>query len=280
MQKIKQYVKNFLNLISKPEMMTLPGNLAYYFVISVVPILTIIAYAASLFNLSTSYITEFLNKSFSEEIVTLIVPMITGVEFNFKFIIFIIIAIYFSSNGARSIIITANTIYGVEEDNLLKRRIKSIFMTMFIVVLFLFVLTVPVFGTKIVELIRNIGNNSNFADNFIKVLLILKGPVSWFIMFVFIKIIYTMAPDKKLSSANVNLGALITTILWTATTYFYSYYVTNFANYKAFYSNLSNIIVLMLWVYILAQEFVWGMAINSKKENEKLEKTANIKIEN
>ena len=42
----------------------------------------------------------------------------------------------------------------------------------------------------------------------------------------------------------------------------YSYYVTNISNYNLFYGSLSNIIVLMLWIYFLAYILVFVMAIN------------------
>ena len=48
---------------------------------------------------------------------------------------------------------------------------------------------------------------------------LLKGPIAWFIMFCFIKILYTMAPDRKLSSANVNFGAVFTTVMWVIVTW-------------------------------------------------------------
>ena len=43
----------------------------------------------------------------------------------------------------------------------------------------------------------------------------------------------------------------------------YSYYANNIANYGVFYGSLSNLIVLMIWIYILSYILVIGIAINS-----------------
>lgn len=277
-EKLKEFFRNFWTVINRPEMAVLPGQLAFFFVLSVVPIITLISYGASFLNLPIDFIGNFLTKAFSAEISSLIVPEIIGAAVSLKFLISMAIGYFFASNGASSIIVTSNTIYGIKNSSWLKRRIKAIVMTFFIVLLFLFILIVPVFGDKIIEMIRYVNLNENISENIALIFNILKGPISWFIIFLFIKIIYTMAPDRKMPSANVNYGAIFTSVLWILATAIYSYYVTNFANYGAFYGALSNIVVLMLWVYLLAYIFTIGMALNYREEEIKLEKTGTMNL--
>lgn len=277
-EKLKEFFRNFWTVINRPEMAVLPGQLAFFFVLSVVPIITLISYGASFLNLPIDFIGNFLTKAFSAEISSLIVPEIIGTAVSLKFLISMAIGYFFASNGASSIIVTSNTIYGIKNSSWLKRRIKAIVMTFFIVLLFLFILIVPVFGDKIIEMIRYVNLNENISENIALIFNILKGPISWFIIFLFIKIIYTMAPDRKMPSANVNYGAVFTSVLWILATAIYSYYVTNFANYGAFYGALSNIVVLMLWVYLLAYIFTIGMALNYREEEIKLEKTGTMNL--
>lgn len=52
---------------------------------------------------------------------------------------------------------------------------------------------------------------------------------------------------------------------------------THLANYSKFYGNLSNLIILMIWIYWMSYIFVLGMTINNYKLNEELEKTSKIK---
>lgn len=59
LDRFKVFCKNLYDMMMKPEMLTLPSSLAYYFVLAVVPIISILLLIATEFNLSTSYITEF-----------------------------------------------------------------------------------------------------------------------------------------------------------------------------------------------------------------------------
>ena len=92
----------------------------------------------------------------------------------------------------------------------------------------------------------------------------LKWPIAFFLIFFLIKMIYTMAPDKKIPSHYVNKGAMFTTLAWSLVTAFYSYYVSHFTNYDIFYGSLSGIVVLMMWIYILSYILVVGIAINTE----------------
>ena len=193
------------------------------------------------------------------------------------FFISLLIGYFIASNGASSIIVTSNAIYGIPDKGFLKRRIKALVMTFFIVLLFLFVLIVPLFGEKIIEMIKYVNLDGRVTKNIELIFIILKGPLSWLIMFLFIKIIYTMAPDRVIPSRNVNYGAIFTTLGWILITALYSFYISHYAHYSVFYGGLANIVVLMLWVYLLAYIFVIGMALNVQTEKDKLEETAKIK---
>ena len=86
-----------------------------------------------------------------------------------------------------------------------------------------------------------------------------------------------MAPDRRRASSYTTYGAIFTTILWIIVTFIYSFYITHFARYDIFYGSLANLVILMLWVYLLAYIFVIGMCLNYHNEEEKLEKTGKIK---
>ncbi len=279
-KRTKIFLKKIFSVLNMPEMLTLPGQLAFFFVLSIVPMITLIAYGATFLNISTSFIENFIAKAFSSDVATLITPMLTNGKLDFHMILFLMIAFFIASNGASSIIVASNAIYGVKNSGYLKRKIRAILITFLLVLLLLFMLLVPAFGNHIINLFNYVDINKNLTEKISWVITILKGPFSWIFMFIIIKIIYTISPEKKVKSSNVNYGAIFTTILWTLSTAVYSLYTTKFANYQLFYAGLSNVIILMLWIYLLAIIFVWGMALNIKQESIKLEKTTQIKINN
>lgn len=271
------FIRKFWKVLNRPEMVLLPGQLAFFLILSVVPIVTLVSYGASFLNLPIDFISNFITKAFNESISQMIVPIVSGVNLSKRFYITLIIGYYIASNGASSIIVTSNTIYGIKNSSFFKRRLKAIIITFMLVLLFLFILIVPVFGNKVIEMIAYVNLNQNITNQISLIINVLKGPIAWFIIFFFIKLIYTMAPDRKIPSSYVNKGALFTSVFWVLATYLYSYYITNFAHYNIFYGGLSNVIILMLWVYFLAYIFTIGMALNQNYEQEKLEKTGQIK---
>lgn len=273
---LKEFYENFKKVLFKPEMAILPGQLAYFFVLAIVPTITLISYEAALLNLSTDVIYDFIGSAFSSDIASMLLATTSSNEKGIGFFLVVIVGYFIASNGPASIIITSNTIYGEKQEGFFRRRLKALIMTFVLVLLFIFMLIVPVFGTKIIELFKFVDLNSNVTDNVSMIITFLQGPITWLIMYFFIKILYTMAPNKKVRSKNVGYGALFTTFSWVIITYIYSYYINNLAHYSTFYGGLANIIILMFWFYLLAYAFTIGMALNYRKEEIELEKTGTI----
>ena len=273
---LKEFYENFKKVLFKPEMAILPGQLAYFFVLAIVPTITLISYEAALLNLSTDVIYDSIGSAFSSDIASMLLATTSSSEKGIGFFLVVIVGYFIASNGPASIIITSNTIYGEKQEGFFRRRLKALIMTFVLVLLFIFMLIVPIFGTKIIELFKFVDLNSNVTDNVSMIITFLQGPITWLIMYFFIKILYTMAPNKKVRSKNVGYGALFTTFSWVIITYIYSYYINNIAHYTTFYGGLANIVILMFWFYLLAYAFTIGMALNYRKEEIELEKTGTI----
>ena len=273
-RKFKKFLNNFLTVVKRPEMLVLPGQLAFFFILSVVPMLTLISYGVVSFNLSLDVVETFLTRSFGPEITAMLIPEVSNINFSFAFVLTLLLGFFIASNGASSIIITSNTIYGIEDKGFIARKIKALIMTIFLVLLFLFILLVPLFGNTIINVAESI--NASSKDTIASIIKILNGPISWFIIFFFIKILYSMAPDKNIKSNQTTYGALFTSIGWIIATAIYSFYINNYAHYSLFYGSLANIIVLMLWTYLLAFIFTIGMALNYRKDE--LGETFEIKL--
>lgn len=270
--RFKRFWTNFIETLTRPDMTILPGQLSFFFILSLVPTITIIFYIATFLNISISDITGYLNISLDKSIVELLTPTIESTEISFGLFVLICVGIYLASNGTNSIIVTANNIYGIEQKSFFERRIKAIIMIFIIILLFVFILLVPIFGNFLLSLIEKATGYSEIYNllNFIKI------PITWLTIFFFIKLLYTIAPDKEIPSKFVNLGSLFTSIGWVISTEVYLYYVKHFAHYNLYYSGLSNIAILMMWIYILATIFVIGMGVNYKEEPYAIERTQKL----
>lgn len=58
---------------------------------------------------------------------------------------------------------------------------------------------------------------------------------------------------------------MFTSAAWIIVTQIYSWYIENFSNYATFYGSISNILILMMWLYFISYIFVLGMALNVTK---------------
>jgi membrane protein len=74
---------------------------------------------------------------------------------------------------------------------------------------------------------------------------------------------YVIAPDENIPSNTTNKGALFSSIGWILATEIFAFCIDRFARYDIFYGSISNILVLLLWVYLLSYIYVFGMIINA-----------------
>ncbi len=278
MDKFKKFVNNLIEVIRRPELLTLPSSLAYYFVLSCVPIISIIILIATSFNLSISYITEFISKNFSEDLMNLIMPMFTENSFSLPFLVYLVVAFFIASNGSDAIIVASNTVFNIKSNNVIKRRLKAFLITILIFMLFTFLLIVPVFGRQLINFFMTIGFDNIVVDSIDLLYPILYVPLTVLVIYYFIKLIYVIAPDEKIKSKYVIKGTLFTTIFWFLATFIYSFFIRNIAHYNVYYAGLSTIVVLMIWFYILAFVFVIGLGLNYTNVEEQIEKTNTIKL--
>ena len=277
--RIKRFFSRVKKVITRPDMVLLPGQLAFFLVLAIIPTITLFSYLASVLNLSLDFISNFLTKAFSKEVANVLLSTATFENSGIRLAILLFFCYYISSNGAVSIILTSNKIYGIENGNWWKRRLKGIFISFILVIALIMLLIIPVFGDRIMGLIINVNLNSQVTDTIYQVFQYLQSPIMWVLLFLLIKIIYIIAPDKKIKSHNTNYGALFTTISWIIMTMLYSYYVNKIADFGALYGGWATLCMLMVWIYFISFFFVIGMSLNYQREAEHDEQTIPISID-
>lgn len=264
-KKVRRYITKVWKAFNKFEMRVLPGNVAFFFVLALIPIITIIAFIAARFSISLDTLVNIVNNLLPDETSKIIIDAISGKGFDTSVGTFNVIAFFTASNGTFAIISASNTLYNIKDSDKLKDRIKSVILLMILLLLIIFLLLVPVCGGQILSLFRN----SVIYKEISMIYQILKWPTTFFLIYVALKLIYTIAPSKYVPSSTTTYGALFTTFCWTIATAVFSYYLEYFANYNIIYGNLSSIIILMMWIYLISYVFVLGIAINSVNLNDK-----------
>ena len=265
LKKVKRGIKRIFDILKRPDMLILPGQLAFFLLLAMVPTITLITYGASLFNVSMDFISNFILKAFGENVSELIMPILTDIKFTPNFLIPLLIAFYTASGGASSIIVTSNQLYGFKNTGFVKRKIKGLIMIFILVSLVVFLLLIPGFGDKFIELVRYVNMNEKVTDSIVFFINLSKGPISWLLIFLLIKIIYTLAPDGAISSNYTTKGSLFTTFGVTVVTACYSFYVNYFSHCDILYGGLAHFVILMIWLYLISYTIIIGIAINSEE---------------
>ena len=267
MNRIKKYINEIFSILTKKEMRVLPGNIAFFFMLALVPILTIIVYLASYFSVSIESVSNLIANVLPGEAANTIIDIISGKSFDGHIGLFNLAIIFVATNGTYSIITASNTLYKVKNIDALRDRIKSVWLFIIMIVLILFILLVPMFGDKLLILSKKIELFNNINDELLTFFNIIKWPITIFIIFFNVRLIYTIAPSIEVTSSDTTKGAIFTTLGWSIATFIFSFYLKYFAHYDIIYGNLSSIIILMMWLYILAYIFVLGLAINTRYLN-------------
>lgn len=263
-EKLNNDLKEFVNVLKKPEIRILPGNLAFFILLSIVPLITLVVFICSKLNITLDDISTIFEIILPSSVKELIVPN-SNAPLNYSnAIFFLIIGFFVSSNGANAIIIACNEIYKIKlKKNYFKRRIKAIFLTIILMVLFILMLVILAFGNMIVEYITSLKIFEFLPTSFYSKFMLFKWPVSIVVIYILVKTIFLFSPDKKIGSKEVRKGAIFTTFGLILVTAIYAYYANNLAHYDIFYGGLSNIVVLMIWINMISYVLVIGIAINA-----------------
>ncbi len=262
MKRFKRYLKRIMEIIKRPEMRVLPGQIAFFMVLSFVPIITVVGLIASKFSISLTNLINAATTSLPTAVGKIIVSVLSSP--GAASIYSIILGFYIASNGACSIIIASNMLFKLKDSDFVKRRIKALIMLVILVLLFLFIILVLGYGNTIYNLIID-HFNIKLPGFTYYIFYILKWVLATIIIFILVKLLLTFAPDEEIPSKYMNRGTIFITICWAIVTSIYSVYANNFAHYNVFYSSLANVVVLMFWVYILSYLLVLGIAINSER---------------
>lgn len=259
-EKIRGRIKENIKLMSTPLMSILPGQISFFVILSIIPLASILAMLISKLSFNFEAVTDFVSHYLPSGVTSMILLIFEQQKVTSFDLFFIIAAFYLAAKATHSIIIASTQIYSGEQKDFVRTRIKAILMLFILVLLVITLVGVLTIGGRLVDYLSLVNGSIHPVISLIYT--ILKWPFMFFMVFFTIKVIYTIAPNVTIPSKSVNKGALLTTVIWVVSTYGFSLYVTNLANYTKFYGNLSNLIILMIWIYWLCYVFVFGMTIN------------------
>ncbi|AHC39280.1 YihY/virulence factor BrkB family protein [Ehrlichia muris] len=95
----------------------------------------------------------------------------------------------------------------------------------------------------------------------------LKYAISELVLFISITLLYFIVPNIKQNLINVMPGAILVTLLWTCSSFVFTWYIKTFHQLNIIYGSLASIIASLLFFYILSIFFIYGAELNYRLKN-------------
>ena len=246
-------------------MEVLPGNLAFFFMMMIIPLLTILGLIISNLDVGKTSVYDALVANFPPNIADLIVSISGDSSSSIGIVVLLVSSLLLASNGTYSMIVTSNSIYGIKKSNYFMNKLKSIILLVILIVLITFLLFIPMFNSKIINFIGEITHTDMATNIYIYLYHLLKYPLLFLILFTSIMLLYRYSPSCK-DKKKVAYGAIFSSVLLIIFTWGFSIYMEYFSEFENFYGGISSILCLMIYLNLISYIFVLGMSINYARE--------------
>ncbi|MFC5603757.1 YihY/virulence factor BrkB family protein [Sporosarcina koreensis] len=274
----KGFWKELLVRIKKVDITGLGSQLAFFFLLSLFPLLIFLITLLPFLNLDESQVFLFIRDYAPDSVYTLIHDTVEEILKNRNgglLSIGALATIWSASKGMNALTKAMNRSYYVEETrSFLVSRAMSVVFTIALIAVLIIALILPVFGQQIGMLAFSY---FGMEEGFLK----LWGSMRWvlppILIFLVFSALYWAVPNLKIRLKSAMPGALFATAGWILTSLAFSYYVGSFANYSKTYGSIGGIIVLMMWLYFSAIILMLGGQLNAVMTERKQAKLAKEK---
>ncbi len=252
---------DFSAQMKKKDINTYAASIAFFFFLSVVPMLIMICTIIPYTPLTEENLVELVTDLLPDQVDPLAESLISEVYDKSAGIlsIAIIATIWSAAKGVMALMRGLNVVNDVEEQrNYFLVRIIASFYTVVMLLVVILSLFVMVFGDQLVAVtlhrLPQLQTLVSFVMNF-------RFLFVWAVLSVLFAAVYAYVPDKKLVFKEQIPGAVFSAVVWSVFSWAFSYYLT-YGNTYGIYGNLSIIIIVLLWMYFCMYIIMIGAYVN------------------
>jgi membrane protein len=143
-----------------------------------------------------------------------------------------------------------------------RRKVTDLIAALVVIVLFAVVVVAVFLGGQVADdLFGKIGLGETAAS----VWSYARWPMALVAATVAYSLVYRLAPDIRPPAVRwITAGAIVGVALWLVLSVGFAIYIRNFATYGAAYGAFGAAIVLLLWLYLSANAFLFGAEVNAE----------------
>ena len=223
------------------------SSLAYYLIISLIPLCTLTYYFLNLFHIEENFVLSIVNSfvpNIKQQSTFTIKDLFNS---NFNTIISLMFSIYIASKGF------LNYFYYLEDKFNLNNNLNFIKTRVYISVL-----------TLLASLCFSIFNALSYYFNITAIHQFknIKWSINLILDFILFLFLNYFLLKRKIELFDLIPGSIVTSILFNISSFFLNYYLSIYEKKEKYYGLFTNIIIYILFIYLLAYFLALGNQIN------------------
>ena len=267
---IRKNIETVLETISSHHTGTYAAQAAYFFVLSLIPIIILLLTMVQFTSVKMEDVMAAVLQVFPSSVEGLIRSIVLEVYTRSGSIIpiTVLVALWSAGKGVLSVTSGLNCIYdNTETRNYLYLRIRASFYTVIFILAIILSLVLSVFGNSISMMVYE---HVPFLSKVVDFIIRIRTVVTLVVLTVFWDLVYKFLPNRK-NMAKTTLkrqlpGALFTGSGWLLISFFFSVYLDVFTGFSSMYGSLTTIILIMLWLYVCMYIILLGGEVNALLE--------------
>ena len=265
--RIKGYAFRVMDVVSSHHTGAYAAQAAYFFVLSMIPIILLLLTMVQFTSLTKDYIMNAVLQAFPTTVEGLIESIVDQVYSQSGTIIpiTVLVALWSAGRGVLSITNGLNCVYESRETrNYIYLRIRASLYTMIFLVAIILSLVLSVFGNRIAVML-----NQHFPVLLRMIDVLIRGRtlITLGILTLFWDTVYKYLPNRKnigKTTMKKQLpGAIFTACAWQVISFIFSIYLDIFTGFTTMYGSLTMIILIMLWLYMCMYVILLGGEVNA-----------------
>ena len=265
--RIKGYAFRVMDVVSSHHTGAYAAQAAYFFVLSMIPIILLLLTMVQFTSLTKAYIMNAVLQAFPTTVEGLIESIVDQLYSLSGTIIpiTVLVALWSAGRGVLSITNGLNCVYESRETrNYVYLRIRASLYTVIFLVAIILSLVLSVFGNRIAIML-----NQHFPVlvRLIDTVIRSRTLITLCILTLFWDTVYKYLPNRKnigKTTMKKQLpGAIFTACAWQVISFVFSIYLDIFTGFTTMYGSLTMIILIMLWLYMCMYVILLGGEVNA-----------------
>ena len=264
-------LKAFLHYYQASDSELTSVAVAYYWLISIFPLLMIVVNILPYFQIPISNflltIKEFLPDTIYEVVAKIVREVLT--QPSTGLLSFAILSALWTFSKSMDFLQKAfNKAYGVAKNRgIISHQLMSLLVSFGLQILFALALFLSMFGHMLLDLLKNYWKSESALFSYLQEF---TGPLIYTFLFATVNMLYYFLPNVKVSKIRYVIpGSLFVLVMTIALLNIFAAYFNNYVNYLVdvrFFSSIV-VVVMMFWFIIIAKILIIGAVINASVQS-------------